>query len=92
LTGTREAIMTADIEERGDFYIERKTIMDPAGSIAEYFEAGTIMEIDGERHYKPSADEGYSTRGEAMKWLESMAGKFVPLLRHTHSVVRRRES
>ena len=77
-----------DIEERGNFYIERKTIRDPTGFLAEYFDVGTIIEIDGERHYKPSAEAGYATREEARQWLERQAGKFIPLLRHTHRISR----
>lgn len=62
--------MLMDIEEHGDFYIQRQTISDADGRVTEYFDVGQIIEINGRRIYKVSSQAGFSNRDDALLWIE----------------------
>ncbi|KQY21020.1 hypothetical protein [Rhizobium sp. Root483D2] len=59
-----------DIEEHGRFYIERKTIGDADGGVTAFFDVGEISTATGTKRYKVAMDEGFSSRQEALAWIE----------------------
>ncbi|QND20392.1 hypothetical protein HB774_09940 [Rhizobium leguminosarum bv. viciae] len=60
-----------DIEEHGDFYIQRQTIADADGRVTEFFDVGHIIEKNGRRIYKVNSDAGFSNRADALRWIEA---------------------
>jgi hypothetical protein len=59
-----------DIEEHGSFYLHRQTIEDADGRVTEYFDVGHIIDVEGRRIYKVNSDAGFSSRAEALQWIQ----------------------
>ena len=58
-----------DIEEHGAFYIQRQTIGDRDGGVAEFYDVGSISTATGVKRYKVSNDLSFKTRQEALDWI-----------------------
>lgn len=63
--------MSVDIEDYGRFYIQKQTIADGDGNVHQLFDVGEISYATGNKRYKLSSEEGFTTRDEAIAWIRS---------------------
>jgi hypothetical protein len=61
--------LVSDFEERGNHYLQRKTISHSTGTV-EYWEVGDIIRVGGVERYRASSDFAGKTREEAIQWIE----------------------
>lgn len=59
----------ADYKEHGDRYYEKKSIKGPDGRLHYHYEVGHIVEVEGVKEHRPSADYGAKLVEEAEAWI-----------------------
>ncbi|NKM86349.1 hypothetical protein GFL54_18990 [Rhizobium laguerreae] len=60
----------ADYKEHGNRYYELKSIKGPDGHLHYHYEVGTIVEVEGVREHRPSADFSAKLVEDAEAWIK----------------------